>query len=85
MGDPTETFFGKNLFDVYFDVLFSLAHVSSINMDRVEFMTSTAARHKGAIEMFWLHFVMCPSIYTVIALQLTDTFGTKGFSPHNFR
>ena len=51
----TETIFGKNLFDVYFN-FFSLAHVPSTNMEGAGLMTYTAASHQGVIKMFWLHF-----------------------------
>ena len=40
---------------VYFG-FFSLAHVSSSNMEEAGFMTNTAASHQVAITMLWLRF-----------------------------
>ena len=50
----TETIFGKNLFDLYFDFLF--VHVPSTNMEGAGLMTSTAVSRQRAMEIFWLHF-----------------------------
>ena len=37
-------------------LLFSLAYVTSTNMEEVGFMTYTAVSHQEVIEILWLHF-----------------------------
>lgn len=74
--------FGKNVFDVYFD--FSLAHVPSVNMEGAGLMTYTAARHQGAIKMFWLHFwgtsnVTLQSIQSCFLYKIPSVFRSMLF------
>ena len=47
-------------------LLYSLAHVPSINMEKAVFMIYAAASHQGGIKMIWLHFLelLCrPSLF----------------------
>ncbi len=68
----TETIFGKNLFDVYFDFLvWPVSHLLTWG-GRVYDLY-----YQGAIQMIWLHFlgschVVYPSIWSVVLTELTS-------------